>query len=426
MILTYFKQAWQMLRQHKLFSGIYIAGTALAIAATTIFTIMYYVKIAPIYPEYNRSKTYYFDRGEMVSESRGQSFVQSNLSYDFARDHALTLKNAEVVSLFVDASWDDNYVSSTGISDIKVHVIPTDPEFFKIYEYEFTEGAPFSRDDLDTKARVAVISDDLAERTFGTAENVVGRDVILNFISYMVKGVVRAASPITQSAYADVFTPYTTYPGYDEAWMPNLGQFHAVILSDNQDGLKAEVEEIERRFNTSQDEYELHLTFQPKNHLTQTFDYFMNNYSTWDILKDKLLMLFVLLLVPALNLSGMISSRMDMRMSELGVRKSFGATRGALLSQVLWENLLLTVAGGLLGLIICWLILWGTSGSILTLINSFIEDVNGPMTVNADMLFSPWIFLICFALCVLLNLMSALIPAWISLRRPIVNSLKEK
>jgi len=42
------------------------------------------------------------------------------------------------------------------------------------------------------------------------------------------------------------------------------------------------------------------------------------------------------------------------------------------------------------------------------------------------MMFSPWVFLIALVLCLVLNLMAALVPAWWSLRRPIVQSLKEK
>ena len=150
------------------------------------------------------------------------------------------------------------------------------------------------------------------------------------------------------------------------------------------------------------------------------------DYSHIGLFRDLLTVLLVLLLVPALNLSGMISSRMEMRSSELGVRKSFGATRGALLGQVLWENLLLTLIGGLFGLVLSWIIIGATSGSILTLVNDWNEDLAGEVTVNFDMFLSPWIFLISLGLCVLLNLLSAFIPAAISLRRPIVTSLKEK
>ena len=44
------------MRQHKLFTGMYLIGTAVSIAlAMTIFIILY-VKLGPIYPEYNRDR----------------------------------------------------------------------------------------------------------------------------------------------------------------------------------------------------------------------------------------------------------------------------------------------------------------------------------------------------------------------------------
>ena len=50
------------------------------------------------------------------------------------------------------------------------------------------------------------------------------------------------------------------------------------------------------------------------------------------------IILFILLLVPALNLSGITLSRMRRRMAELGVRRAFGATQGTILWQVLSEK----------------------------------------------------------------------------------------
>ena len=50
MIKTHFKQAWNIIKQNKLFSSIYVAGTALSIALTMTIFVIYYVKIAPIYP----------------------------------------------------------------------------------------------------------------------------------------------------------------------------------------------------------------------------------------------------------------------------------------------------------------------------------------------------------------------------------------
>lgn len=42
------------MRQNRLFSTLYITGTGLAIAMTVIVAVVYYVKLAPVYPEENR------------------------------------------------------------------------------------------------------------------------------------------------------------------------------------------------------------------------------------------------------------------------------------------------------------------------------------------------------------------------------------
>ena len=46
---------------------------------------------------------------------------------------------------------------------------------------------------------------------------------------------------------------------------------------------------------------------------------------------------------------------MQQRISELGVRKAFGATRGVLIRQILNENLVLTLIGGVVGLVFSYL-----------------------------------------------------------------------
>lgn len=43
MIKVYLKQAWELLKQNKLFSMLYIVGTGLAIAMTMIMAVVYYV-----------------------------------------------------------------------------------------------------------------------------------------------------------------------------------------------------------------------------------------------------------------------------------------------------------------------------------------------------------------------------------------------
>ena len=45
-----------MMKQHKLFTSIYVVGTGLSIALIMTLFIIFYVKFTPIYPEYNRDR----------------------------------------------------------------------------------------------------------------------------------------------------------------------------------------------------------------------------------------------------------------------------------------------------------------------------------------------------------------------------------
>lgn len=124
----------------------------------------------------------------------------------------------------------------------------------------------------------------------------------------------------------------------------------------------------------------------------------------------------------------MIAGRMETRLSEMGIRKSFGATRRRLLSQVLAENFYMTLAGGLLGLVAAWLVLFVNRSWIYNIMTRFSDIPANTVTteVSGEMLFAPVVFAATLLLCMTLNLLSALVPAWWSLRHPIVSSLNEK
>ena len=136
------------------------------------------------------------------------------------------------------------------------------------------------------------------------------------------------------------------------------------------------------------------------------------------------LIVFVILLVPAINLSGMTLSRMRKRMSEIGVRKAFGATRSELLMQILSENFLLTLLGGILGLLFAYLSVCGMKSWFLDTISS---DLASTVTqLHFDMLFHPMVFVCAFLFCLVLNLLSAGIPAWRVSKTTIVKALNDK
>lgn len=438
MINIYLKQAWELLKQNKLFSALYVAGTGLAIAMTMIMAVVYYVKIAPVYPEVNRDNTHYmtsvrFDKG---TKERQQSF-QWYVSHKAVQDWFYPLKNAEVVSaVYTEGIAEGCYVQPADRSgDFPVIVKLTDPNFFRIYAFHFLEGGAFTESDLASGIKTAVVTEELARRLFGTAEGVTGRTFSLDFTQFRVCGVVRGASYLTSNSYAQLYAPYSVSEDYRDYGygIPYMGGFKLTFLVKDDGQAKAlheEIDELARKQNLMHTgDWKVEFFGQPTSHLLRVFKTFVNQeFDAWATARHFLLVLLVLLLVPALNLSGMIASRMENRMAEMGVRKSFGAGRSRLLSQVMWENLLLTLLGGILGLVLAWTALYLCREWIFSVFDTWPSAVPDgvDVRVSGEMVFAPLVFLAALLLCVILNMLSALIPAWHSLRKPIVYSLNEK
>lgn len=432
MIKFYWKQAWELLKQNKLFSMLYITGTGLAIAMTMVVFVAHYIKVAPIYPETNRAETWVL-KSVTVQRVKTHGSGSWKSSYQLVRDWWYPLQEAEYISAVYD-SWElEDYIQPDDMrSELKVKVKYTDPAFFHIFQFSFLDGKPFSQADFNSGLMSAVIGEELAHRLFG-ATDVVGKTFSLNYTDCRVAGVVKDASFLTGASFAQLYLPYTTVTGYDRDKERDAGMLGPYIVyfkvKENVRGaaLERAMNEMVRKYNASQEDNKLVL-LGPDIYWKSVFRHGNAPLDWWELVRLWGGLILIFLLVPALNLCGMISTRMENRLSEMGICKAFGADRGRLLRQVLTENLLLTCLGGLLGLCLAWAVLLTGRNWIFTLFDRYGNSVpEGVDTmVSSDMLFSPWIFCAGFLICLLLNLLSALWPAWRALGKDIVYSLNQK
>ena len=99
MIKLYFKQAWTMMKQNKLFTSIYVAGTGLSIALVMTLFIIFYVKFASVYPEYNRNRTLVVSTTKRINKANeGNWSTNSGTSWKFTNGLLGNLKNAVAVA----------------------------------------------------------------------------------------------------------------------------------------------------------------------------------------------------------------------------------------------------------------------------------------------------------------------------------------
>lgn len=427
MIKLYLKQAYTLMKQHRLFTGIYVVGTGLSIALVMTMFIIFYVKFAPIYPEYNRDRTLVIKPVKRMPKGHPDNWNSNGgVSYYVVKEMLPGLPHLEAVGGVCPNFLGDDKVALPGKEVLPVNVLYADGGFWKVFAFRFLCGRHFTQEEAEAGAPVAVLSASLARRIFASTE-VEGRHFMLNGKDCRVCGVVEDVSNATPETAADLWVPLFVAQFIDSkpdnvSLIGNVRTYLLAPTPGDKEALRKEVQELFKKHNLQNEKYEHDLMGQPDDYWVSTFRG-MGEPDMKEIVKGFLYMLLALIFIPALNLSGMISSRMDNRLCELGVRKVYGATNSRLLSQVLCENLLLTCLGGLAGLLFSYLIVLTASDWILTLFDDRIREPGKNMTLTSEMLFNPAVFGIAFGLCLLLNLVSALIPTVWSLRRTIIQSL---
>ena len=430
----YLKHIWAQLWQNKLYGVLYLLGTALPVTLTMVVVMYLHLLTAPIYPELHRDHLY---EVKTVTEQRNGVFygATGSCSLGMVREWFYPLRSVEAVTAIYYYSWgiNDYLQMPDGESELKVKTRYTDGGFFRVFDFQFVDGGPFVQADVAAGRRCAVLPVSMARRLFGT-EHAAGKHFSLNYIDYTVVGVVRDASSLTPLSFAQVWLPYSCMNGYsNQANSPVEAGGFTVVLRTRDDEqarqMQAEIRERVRKYNVMHEsEGRIVDIYGPlpawKRNLA------VGNGEVDFPAKVRLWggLLLAFLLVPAVNLGSIISGRMEERQQELGVSKAFGASRSYLLRQVVGENLLMTLGGGLVGLLLSWLLLWLGHDWVIALFDTYglMRADTQAMLVTPDMLFSPVIFLIALLVCVVLNLASALIPAWRSLRVPIVQALNEK
>lgn len=433
MLKNYFKQAWTLMRQNRLFTGIYVVGTGLSIALVMTLFIIFYVKFGPVYPEYNRDRTLVLKPIKRYPKGKPESWtINGGVAYYVVDQMLPGLPHVEQVAGSIIDFWGDYQVSAADVKPFKATPRFANGAFWKVFSFRFVDGQPFTQEDVEAKAQVAVIGESLAKRLFAATEGVEGRHFAFNGRDYRVCGVVRDVSNATPETAGDLWLPLLNaqYISKELDRFGLLGNVYASLLVDDAENLetvRSEVQDVFRRYTLQDKDYEYDLMGQPDPYWLSTFRQDVEKApDTMELVKDFLYILLALLFIPALNLSGMISSRMDSRIAELGIRKAYGATRRRLLEQVLCENLLLTLLGGLAGLLFSYLIVLTASDWILTLFDKNIYDTSLSTSLTPEMLFNPAVFGCALAVCVVLNVVSALVPALGAMRHPIMESLNTK
>ncbi len=404
------KQIIYELKSQPIVSCVTIIGIALAIFIIMITVMLQQVTVMPIAPESDRARMLYVDRGNIVT-SENSLRASASLADGTLRNLIYDLDGVENVSIF--STWiGSSLLSSPDNPTFSVDVLKTDNSFFNIYDFVFIAGKPYTDTDVSSGLRKAVLTESVARETFGSPESAVGKDIELNDVTYTVTGVTRDVSPVTNRAYAQVWTVLTP----SDPNRRGLGEYGAAIKAVSSDRFNEIADEINRRaeiFSSSlqlDDDLRFNLEGGAKDQEGFKHATGADNEGLATKKRSQWFLYFILLLIPAINLSTMTRSRLRLRRSEIGVRRAFGCTRTRIIYDLLAENLMVTVAGGIIGLACCMIF-----GSLLfdTIYQAggYWSRYNVASTISFSSLLDWRIFAYTIFFCFILNLLSTGFPA---------------
>ena len=409
------KQIWYELKSQPVISAVTIIGTALAMFLIMVVVMLRQVTVIDLAPETKRSRTLYMGRGILKGYGSDPMEIQGNLSAAIAAELTDSLDGAEATSLY--CPWISSVLASTeGNPTFTTDAKQVDDGFFRIIDLEFITGKPFDHADIISGLRKAVITSSVARQAFSSeAESAVGQTLMIDDVPYQVTGVVTDVSPVTDIAYAQIWLPVNMNAAPDE-WSsdPNMGDIRTLILPrpGQDEAVKQEVNRRLAAINTrlAADSCHLELAGAPYDHEHQKADEYPTSLPDDDKGRRERWMLFgILLLIPAINLSSMTRSRLRRRVSEIGIRRAFGCTRLRIVSDILAENMVITLIGGLIGLLLCI----GFGALLFDAVYSIgrWNHFAMPATLSAEALFDWTIGAYALLFCFILNIISTGIPA---------------
>jgi len=394
MFKKYIKLSLKVLLRHKFFTFISLFGISFTLMILLTTTAFLDHMLGPTYPETRLDRSLYV----LDLEIKGPEISRrGSISYYFLNKYVKTLKTPELISI---TSFFQKTVTYNQGRKYKIALKYTDAEFWEIMDFKFIEGKPFNDEDVKNINQVAVINEATKEKYFGE-ESALGKFIEADWKKYKVIGVVKDVPIIRILAYGDVWVPITNTK--EDITSYNLdGDYQAILLARSK-----------QDFSKIKAEFQKHLA--QVEFMDDTYDSIKGGTDTllestsremfgFDDAKVHLLffiatgLMILFMMLPAMNLVNININRIMERYSEIGIRKSFGASSITLVGQFIVENIILTLIGGLIGLILTFI--------VLTIFNISNIIPYAHFTMNFR------IFGFALLITLLFGLLSGVYPAW--------------
>lgn len=301
---------------------------------------------------------------------------------------ALATEVAFFASAAASAHYNDNELES-----VKIYCITED--FDKIQSFEIANGRYFSESDFQRGTPVAVIGNEVAVQLFGGAEYAEGKTFVYNNRRVTVIGVVNKQGGGFMNAFDYDNAMMVTYKYFASVYDLSSDNINPFVMVKGRDDVTSEalsnelrgiMRQIRKISPTGEDNFALNEVSAISNQASQVFS--TVNIGGWAIA-------VLSLIVGAFGVANIMFVTVRERTGQIGLKKAIGATKATILSEFLIESAFLCVIGGAIGVLLVWLLALAASAAM-------------PFAI----VLAPRMVLFAFGLCVVLGILSGIIPAY--------------
>ncbi len=409
MLKNYLWVASKVVLRRKMFTAINLLCIVLTLVVLLAVTALLEHSFAPSGVESKSDRFLQIDSVRFYES--GDSVMQSGLGYRLIQQYLKPMKTAQVVAVVSQARpvavYQDQRVE-------KMAMAYADAAFWQVMDFKLLAGRLFNEDDVAQGRFVVVINASTAKKLFNDVA-VAGKKINVLSQQFDIIGVVEDAYQ-TYTSHA-MWAPLTTISTGDYRTQL-MGDFSAFVMANSSSGVAAmrkEVWEIGSKI-VREDPAKWQRTAMVANTKLDTFargfasDGMSEDSGATQVLVWVVILMFLFMLLPALNLVNLNLGRMMERSAEIGVRKAFGATRWQLTTQFLIENIFLSMLGCMIALgLTHGLLIWLSQSGIIPYLQ---------LGVN-------WkVFMYGMLATIVFGLVSGVLPAWRMARLDPVLALK--
>ena len=284
------------------------------------------------------------------------------------------------------------------------------PLLDQIQKKKMLRGRFINQNDINSKRKAAVISEDVYKQLFDKNENPIGRYIQVNSMNFTVIGVFQNEN-VDMGPSSDIHIPFTTFQqiynrGDRIGWMVVTGkpEYNIKQIEEDIKLLLRNLNKIHPRDKRALGSFNLGKEFAKITGFLKGMQFL-----TWFVG-------IATLIAGVFAIGNILLITVKERTKEIGIRRALGATPFEIKRQIVVEAVFLTLLSGILGII--------TGGWILIVIDKVWGQGDDATLVNASV--SIAVVFVALALLVLLGSLIGLIPAFKATRVKPIEALREE